>query len=162
CGKVLRYHPGAFQRPRRARKTPDFSGARLQNVRLVPVRRRTQRNDMKFRSLTLITALYSVACGSSSGDPAPTSSPSVAGASDPCGLNSGFKGDELCIAPPAAAEGIQLHVGPSSYDDAAAVAPYVIQPGEEDVRCFVTRPAESGFYYFKQQNRMRSGSHHML
>jgi hypothetical protein len=122
---------------------------------------------MKFRSCTPFAAIFAIACGSSSGGneptgPAPSPTSTSIASSDPCGLNSGFKGDELCVAPPAVGEGIQLHVGPTSYDDAAATEQYVIQPGEENVRCFLTRPSESGFYYFKQQNRMRSGSHHML
>jgi hypothetical protein len=108
----------------------------------------------------LIVGSLAVACGSGGDDPAPGTS--LTGAADPCGLNSGFKGDELCIAPPAAGEGIQIHVGPESYDDTAALEPYVIQPGEEDTRCFIVRPQETGFYYFEQKNRMRSGSHHML
>lgn len=116
---------------------------------------------MKHRSTTvLILGYLAAACGSGTTDAGPGTAST--GATDPCGLNSGFRGDELCIPPPAAGEGIQIHVGPESYDDNAALEPYVIQPGEENTRCFVTRPSESGFYYFNQKNRMRSGSHHML
>lgn len=118
---------------------------------------------MKNMIFAAFTATWALACGSTSGGGTePTGSPSTQGANDPCGLNSGFRGDELCLAPPAASEGIQLHMGPSSYDDSAEVDPYVIQPGQEDVRCYTVRPSESGFYYFKQENHMRSGSHHML
>lgn len=118
---------------------------------------------MKYLNWAVFTAGLAVACGSSSGTGHdPTASGPAQASADPCNLNSGFKGDELCIAPPAEGEGIQLHTGPSSYDDSAVLAPYVIQPGEENVRCFLVRPSDSGFYYFKQQNRMRSGSHHML
>jgi len=81
---------------------------------------------------------------------------------DPCDLKSGFPGDSLCIAPPKAGEGIQLHVGPASYDNEDDLASYVIPAGKEDVRCFMARVPEGGFYYLNQENRMRSGSHHML
>jgi|SoiMethySBSTD1v2_1073268.scaffolds.fasta_scaffold11636_6 hypothetical protein len=103
------------------------------------------------------------ACGSDHSDSTGTQSPNNnPNGADPCNLNSGFKGDELCILPPAAGEGIQLHVGPSNYKDQAAVAPYLLGPGEENVKCYIARIPESGFYYLRQENRMRSGSHHML
>ena len=50
---------------------------------------------------------------------------------DPCGLNSGFPGDEYCIPPPPEGKGIQIHFGPNDYTDAAEVAKYLIRPGEE-------------------------------
>lgn len=109
--------------------------------------------------LALTVSCFAVACGSSGNEPG--SSTSTAN-EDPCGLHSGFPGDDLCIKPPAAAEGIQIHVGPSSYDDTAALEPYVIAAGDENVKCFTVRLPEAGFYYLKQENRMRSGSHHML
>jgi len=109
--------------------------------------------------LAVFASLCAVACGSSSGNEPGSSN---AASDDPCGLKSGFPGDDLCIKPPAVAEGIQMHVGPKSYDDNADLEPYVIAAGTEDVKCFVVRPQESGFYFFKQENRMRSGSHHML
>ena len=61
-----------------------------------------------------------------------------------------------------AGEGIQIHVGPSSYTDQAALAPYMLEGGQENVKCFIARIPEGGFYYLKQENRMRPGSHHML
>ena len=89
----------------------------------------------------------------------PTNTPTT---DDPCGLKSGFAGDELCILPPDPSEGIQIHAGPTSYSDAATVAPWLINPGEENTRCYLARIPEGGFYYLKQQNRMRGGSHHMI
>jgi hypothetical protein len=83
-------------------------------------------------------------------------------ADDPCGLHSGFKGDELCIPPPAADEGIQLHIGPANYDDPGELAAYLLSPGDENVVCYQTKPSRGGFYYFEQKSRMRFGSHHML
>jgi len=66
------------------------------------------------------------------------------------------------LLPPAPGEGIQIHVGPSSYTDQAALAPYVIDGGQENVMCYLARIPESGFYYLRQENHMRTGSHHML
>jgi hypothetical protein len=101
-----------------------------------------------------------VACGGSDGQgtKVATSHPTPGA----CSETSGFAGDDLCIAPPSAAQGIQLHVGPTSYDDMDAMEPFIIAPGDENVRCFLARVPEGGFYYFKQEARMRSGSHHML
>jgi hypothetical protein len=79
-----------------------------------------------------------------------------------CGLNSGHPGDELCLVPPSPEEGIQLHVGPADYDDPAALAPFMINPGEENVKCYASPVTQNNFYYIRQQNRMRPGSHHML
>jgi hypothetical protein len=80
----------------------------------------------------------------------------------PCDINSGFPGDDMCIPPPAAGEGIQLHVGPSSYTDRAVLEPWLLEGGQENVKCFIARIPEGGFYYLRQENRMRPGSHHML
>ena len=118
--------------------------------------------------LVLAATSLLVACGSpdtkqsSSGKPVahPTTTPSNEPAA--CSKTSGFAGDELCIPPPDESEGIQLHVGPTSYDDTDALAPYVIAPGDENVKCYYARIPQSGFYYFNQKNRMRAGSHHML
>jgi hypothetical protein len=108
-----------------------------------------------------------VACGSSDQKPATNKSP-VAHHDTPspqpeaCSQVSGFEGDDLCIPPPDPSEGIQLHVGPTSYDDMDALAPYVIAPGDENVKCYIAKIPQSGFYYFNQKNRMRPSSHHML
>ena len=78
-----------------------------------------------------------------------------------CGLDTGFSGDEFCILPPDPAEGFQLHIGPTDYDDPDAT--YVLQPGEEATTDF---PAISGnetdiFFYYRQY-RMRPTAHHMI
>jgi hypothetical protein len=109
-----------------------------------------------------------VACGSSSDQKAGTTKSTVAHHATPspepeaCSQVSGFPGDDLCIPPPDPSEGIQLHVGPSSYDDMDALAPYVIAAGDENVKCYMKKIPQAGFYYFNQKNRMRAGSHHML
>jgi hypothetical protein len=76
---------------------------------------------------------------------------------------SGYDGDQNCIAAPGPGKGIQLHAGPSNYDDTAEVAKFLIQPGEEKVECFTMEsPNDTDFTYIQQQNRMRPGSHHMI
>src|SRR5262249_39262971 len=45
------------------------------------------------------------------------------------GINSGFEGDEYCIAAPDPSIGMQVHYGPSSYTDKAEVDKYIIHPG---------------------------------
>lgn len=109
----------------------------------------------------LALPLLTVACGPSSGADS-ASGASADGGGNACGLHTQYKGDELCIPPPAPGEGIQIHVGPSSYDDPTAVQPYMVPPNEENVACFNAVIPESNFYYLRQKNRMRSGSHHML
>jgi hypothetical protein len=81
---------------------------------------------------------------------------------NPCGIHSGYPGDEFCLLPPDPSEGIQLHVGPTDYDDPEAVAPYLLAPGQENVVCYNDLAEDGGFHYFQQVNHMRSGSHHML
>jgi hypothetical protein len=113
---------------------------------------------MKFSTACVFgLAFQALACGGTSDEGA-----QAQGATNACNLSTPYKGDELCILPPAPGEGIQLHVGPSDYTNNAEVAQYVIAPSSEDVRCFNAPIPESDFYYLKQENRMRSGSHHML
>src|SRR5688500_468913 len=110
---------------------------------------------MKLAPLPILAlSSFLAACGSDDGSsPTQTGGPQTPNASDPCGLNSGWPGDDLCILPPAAGEGIQLHVGPKSYSDQAELEPYLLEPGKEDVRCFLARIPEGGFYYLRQENR---------
>lgn len=76
---------------------------------------------------------------------------------------SGYDGDQNCIAAPEPGKGIQLHAGPSNYDDDLEVAKFLIHPGEEKVECFnMDSPNDADFTYIEQQNRMRPGSHHMI
>jgi hypothetical protein len=82
---------------------------------------------------------------------------------DPCHLNSGFKGDEYCIPPPPPGKGIQIHFGPSNYTDAAEVAKYTLQPGDEFNSYGIAKVSlpEDHWYNFTQI-RMRPGSHHLI
>jgi hypothetical protein len=82
---------------------------------------------------------------------------------DPCKLNSGYKGDEYCIAPPPEGKGIQIHFGPKDYKDPEEVAKYVLKPGQEvNGYGIADIPVEGDKYYNYTQIRMRPGSHHLI
>jgi hypothetical protein len=139
---------------------------------------------MKHASLSALSVLLSVgavACGAT--DPAAPAGaaggPGMIGAggapagqsADPCGLHTAFAGDQNCIPKPAYDEGVQVHIGPSSYDDPAIINAkdakgnylWLMMPGDERTECYHTiTENDVGRYYFKQQYRMRSGSHHMI
>ncbi|HEX4338664.1 MAG TPA: hypothetical protein VH062_22315 [Polyangiaceae bacterium] len=124
--------------------------------------------------LAAVTGLGSTACGSSdahapahASDTKDTTTPDDAGPVDPTapkacdGFHTNFPGDENCIAPPPADLGLQLHVGPDDYDNPDAL--WIMNPGDEKTECYhLTTPNDAGKYYFKQQYRMRPGSHHMI
>jgi hypothetical protein len=110
-------------------------------------------------SLTILAPLGSVACGSSVEDGKTTST--AQGNSNPCGIHTSFAGDELCIPAPAENVGMQMHVGPPSYDNPDSE--WIMQPGEEKTQCYhMYSPNTEDIFYFKQQYRMRTGSHHMI
>jgi hypothetical protein len=74
-----------------------------------------------------------------------------------------WKGDEYCILPPEPDKGTQLYIGPSSYDDAADYAPFLLEPGVEvNTSYYVNADNEEPRYYYRTNWRMRDGSHHML
>jgi hypothetical protein len=82
---------------------------------------------------------------------------------DPCGLNSGFRGDDYCIPPPPEGKGIQIHFGPKNYTDADEIAKYEIQPGEEfNAYGIANIDALADHWYNYTQIRMRPGSHHLI
>ena len=113
----------------------------------------------------LVLALTQLACSSSDKKGA------VISAENPCGLDTDYPGNENCIVAPAPDEGLQLHIGPSSYDDPDVINAvgadgkpvWLMEPGTERTQCYhlITPNAEERFY-FKQQYRMRKGSHHMI
>ena len=118
-----------------------------------------KRAPLFFLALSSVLAACSSNDDASTGKPPDTPNDPTGG---PCDLDSGFPGDDMCIPPPRAGEGIQLHVGPASYTDRAVLEPWLLEGGQENVKCFVARVKEGGFYYLRQENRMRPGSHHML
>jgi hypothetical protein len=82
---------------------------------------------------------------------------------DPCGLNSGFKGDEYCLLPPPEGEGVQIHFGPKRYDDPAEIEKYRLEPGEEiNAYGIVNIPTTEEHWYSYVKLSMRPGSHHVI
>jgi hypothetical protein len=79
-----------------------------------------------------------------------------------CNIDSGYPGDETCLLPPAEGEGMQIHVGPSSYD-AAAVAPFVFRPGSESSECWSFHtPNTEEVWYQGWELSGRPGTHHII
>jgi hypothetical protein len=80
-----------------------------------------------------------------------------------CNLNTGYAGDEMCILPPDANEGLQLHYGPANYDDPTEVEKYLLQPGEEITDCYHVKTSNTDDRFFNEFHvRMRPGSHHLI
>jgi hypothetical protein len=104
-----------------------------------------------------------VACGSEDDEPGEKieGPPHYPGA-QPCNIDSGYAGDEYCIAPPEEGKGFQLHYGPKTYDQ-AEIDKFLIQPGEEFTDCvFVKTPNDTEVFINQYHARMRPGSHHMI
>lgn len=81
-------------------------------------------------------------------DSAPVADP------DPCGIHSGQPGDERCL--PEAT----LHYGPTSYDDPATLAPYLLAPGAESVVCREVMAAHPATLLAGYETSERLGMHH--
>jgi hypothetical protein len=82
---------------------------------------------------------------------------------DPCGLHSGYAGDEYCLLPPPPGQGIQLHFGPRDYSDAAEIGPYLVLPGGEFMSYGVLNlPVGVAQSYAYVKVSMRPGSHHLI
>lgn len=122
------------------------------------------RHSRSLPALALVTSLAAAACGSSK-------SSDVSGAStgddggvledNACHLHTQFAGDANCIPPPDEAVGFQIHVGPQDYDNPDDI--WLMQPTAESTQCYhIYTPNTEPIYYFKQQYRMRPGSHHMI
>ena len=80
-----------------------------------------------------------------------------------CKINSGFPGDETCIPPPPPEEGMQIHVGPSNYQDPAEIAKFVLHPGEESSECWTFKtPNDKPIKYQTSVLSGRSGTHHII
>jgi hypothetical protein len=87
--------------------------------------------------------------------------PKVSVGADGCPMNTGYVGDERCLAAPSADKGFQFHYASMKYDDPASEAPYLLQPGEEIVDCYYTKsPNTSDVYVGGYQFSLRQGSHH--
>jgi len=80
---------------------------------------------------------------------------------DPCGLKSGFVGDEYCLLPPKADEGIQIHFGPKDYKNPGD---YAMKPGQEDNNSVLAKiEGLTAAKMWQHVNlSMRPGSHHWI
>lgn len=82
---------------------------------------------------------------------------------DPCGIRSGWDGDEYCLVPPAPGEGIQIHFGPDDYADPSKTNQYKLDPGLEFNNSVLAHVLlDSDRFYYRIQVQMRPGSHHWL
>lgn len=92
----------------------------------------------------------------------------TAGTADPCksGLKTPYLNDELCLEPPAEAQGFQMHFGPAAgtdYDNPDAIAPFLLQPGDEGVLCQSAMTPNTDKEFSQEQHiRIRSGTHHII
>lgn len=78
-------------------------------------------------------------------------------------LNSGFPGDEACIAPPPEGEGMQIHIGPSNYDDPEEIAKFTVAPGYDGNECWnFHTPNGEKIYYQTYVLSSRPGTHHII
>jgi hypothetical protein len=79
------------------------------------------------------------------------------------GLNSGFPGDDACIAPPPPSEGLQIHIGPNNYDDPAEVNAFLLREGEEVSECWSYHTPNAEDVYFQGWTLSgRPGTHHIF
>lgn len=82
---------------------------------------------------------------------------------DPCGLKSGWPGDEYCLLPPKEGEGVQIHFGPKDFKDMSEVMKYVIKSGEEfDNSVAAHIPLTEEKFFQRITVQMRPGSHHWI
>jgi hypothetical protein len=66
----------------------------------------------------------------------------------------------MCLTPPAAGKGLQLHYGPTDYARPSNVAPYVLQPGQETVDCdYLKTPNTTDVFVGGYQSSMRPGGY---
>ena len=124
-----------------------------------------KQSSLVVSSLTLVLSLGAAACGSTaknSGNGSAADKTSD-GATGPCGVGkpTHFKGDENCLLPPPPDQGLQIHVGPTDYDNPDDI--WVVQPGAEPTQNYhVYTSNTDNVYFFDQKYRMRPGSHHMI
>ena len=80
-----------------------------------------------------------------------------------CDINSGFPDDHACLLPPDPKEGMQIHVGPSDYNNPDEINKYIFHPGMESSECvsFHT-PNNEEIYYQTFELSGRAGTHHII
>jgi hypothetical protein len=80
-----------------------------------------------------------------------------------CTINSGYPDDNACLVAPAAEEGLQIHVGPTDYTNAAEVAKYILMPGEETSECWTFHTSNTKEVMYQTfELSGRSGTHHII
>jgi hypothetical protein len=80
-----------------------------------------------------------------------------------CDIESGYPDDHACIPAPKPEEGLQIHVGPSNYDDEAEVAKFIMEPGEESSECFTFKTSNpEEVTYQSSVLSGRAGTHHII
>lgn len=80
-----------------------------------------------------------------------------------CAVDTGWPGDESALCVPDPDEGLQLHYGPSDYDDADEIARYTLDARTELEDCFLLNSENNERRYVNQYaGRMRPQSHHMI
>jgi hypothetical protein len=100
--------------------------------------------------------------------PAPTTMEPVAAGpkEDPrgkCTINSGYADDKACLLPPPPEVGMQIHIGPKDYTNAAEVAQYIMRPGEETSACWTFHtPNDKPIFYQTYELSGRAGTHHVI
>jgi hypothetical protein len=58
---------------------------------------------------------------------------------------------------------MQIHIGPTNYEDKDEVAKYILQPGEESSECFgVVTPNDKKIFYQTNHLSGRAGTHHII
>jgi hypothetical protein len=78
-------------------------------------------------------------------------------------LDTGFMGDDACIAPPAPDEGFQIHIGPDDYDDPADVGQFTLPVGGESAQCWSYHtPNDQERNYQGYVFSGRPGTHHVF
>jgi len=82
-----------------------------------------------------------------------------AGPGQGCAITTAYSGDERCLEPPPSGRGVQLHYGPSSYDDPDVLAPFVLPPGLPSSDCVaVTLSNDRDEYVQSFHGSLRPGS----
>ena len=80
-----------------------------------------------------------------------------------CNPDSGYPGDDACLAPPKEGEGMQIHVGPTDYKNAAEVAKFIFKPNQEASNCWTVKlPNKEDVYYNGAIMSGRAGTHHII
>jgi hypothetical protein len=92
------------------------------------------------------------------------------GIADPCKthpLDTGFLNDDICLEPPPADIGDQIHYGPdfgADYSDPDVLEPFILPPGSGDyVNCMFTEFNNAEDVYSNEYHtRARKGTHHVI